>query len=76
MEVDRSIKADKLIDVIKRLVVTHGAPEHLHMDNGPEAAVMGTSGLVPIHRHPDQLHRAGQPLGEPFRRVVQRPSSG
>lgn len=36
MEVDRSITADKLIDVIEGLVVTHGAPEHLRMDNGPE----------------------------------------
>ena len=36
MEVDRSITADRLIDVIERLVVTHGAPEHLRMDNGPE----------------------------------------
>jgi len=36
MEVDRSITADRPIDVIERLVVTHGAPEHLRMDNGPE----------------------------------------
>lgn len=36
MEVDRSITADRLIDVIERLVATHGAPEHLRMDNGPE----------------------------------------
>jgi len=36
MEVDRSITADKLIDVIEHLVVTHGPPEHLRMDNGPE----------------------------------------
>jgi putative transposase len=36
MEVDRSITADRLIDVIEGLVVIHGAPEHLRMDNGPE----------------------------------------
>ncbi len=36
MEVDRSITADRLIDVIERLVVVHGSPEHLRMDNGPE----------------------------------------
>ena len=36
MEVDRSITADRLIDVIERLVTTQGAPEHLRMDNGPE----------------------------------------
>jgi putative transposase len=36
MEVDRSITADHLIDVLERLVAVHGAPEHLRMDNGPE----------------------------------------
>jgi hypothetical protein len=35
MEVDRSITADRLIDVIEGLVVVHRAPEHLRMDNGP-----------------------------------------
>jgi putative transposase len=36
MEVDRSITADRLIDVVEGLVVVHRAPEHLRMDNGPE----------------------------------------
>ncbi len=36
MKVDRSITADRLIDVLERLVVIHGAPVHLRMDNGPE----------------------------------------
>jgi putative transposase len=36
VEVDRSITADKLIDVIERLVVTNGAAEQLRMNNGPE----------------------------------------
>ncbi len=36
MEVDRSITADHLIDVLERLVAVHGAPAHLRMDNGPE----------------------------------------
>ena len=34
MEVDRSITADRLIDVIETLVVCHGASEHLRMDSG------------------------------------------
>lgn len=36
MEVDRSITADHVIDVLEGLVVTHGAPVHLRMDKGPE----------------------------------------
>jgi putative transposase len=36
MEVDRSIDADHLIEVLERLVATDGAPVHLRMDNGPE----------------------------------------
>lgn len=36
MEVDRSITADHLIDILERLIVRHGAPVHLRMDNGPE----------------------------------------
>jgi putative transposase len=36
MEVDRSITADRLIDVVEGLVVVYWAPEHLRLDNGPE----------------------------------------
>ena len=36
MEVDRSITADRLVEVLERLVALHGAPQHLRMDNGPE----------------------------------------
>jgi putative transposase len=36
MEIDRSITADRLIDVLDRLAVIHGAPAHLRMDIHPE----------------------------------------
>ena len=36
MEVERSITADRLVDVLERLVARHGPPRHLRMDNGPE----------------------------------------
>ena len=39
MEVDRSITADHLVNVLERLVAVHGAPTHLRMDNGPELIV-------------------------------------
>ena len=36
MDVNRSMGADQVIDVIQRLVRDRGAPGHLRMDNGPE----------------------------------------
>ena len=73
MEVDRSITADGLVDVIERLVVADGAPEHLRMDNGPELLVVGTAGLVPVHRDEDHLHRARV---SPGRTPSSSPSTG
>ena len=73
MEVDRSITADRLIDVIERLVAVHGAPEHLRMDNGPELLSWALrdwcrfTGTRTIYIEP------GSALGEPLRRVLQRP---
>jgi len=34
--VDRSITADKVLDVLVMLFVTRGVPEHIRSDNGPE----------------------------------------
>jgi putative transposase len=36
MLVERSIPADKVVEVLENLVEELGAPEHLRMDNGPE----------------------------------------
>ena len=72
MEVDRSITADRLIDVIEQ---TGGcprcsrAPAHGQRTRVP---VVGVAGLVPIHRGQDHLHRARVALGEPLRRILQR----
>jgi transposase InsO family protein len=66
VEVDRSTTADKLIDVIERLVVTHGAPEQLRMDNGPELLSWALrdwcrfTGTSPIYIEP------GSPWENPF----------
>ena len=73
MKVDRSIAADRLIEVLERLVVIHGEPVHLRMDNGPELISWDRPRLVPTEPHRDRLHRTGQPLGEPLRRVLQQP---
>jgi transposase InsO family protein len=36
IEVDRSIDADGVVDVLDRLALTHGAPHYVRFDNGPE----------------------------------------
>jgi putative transposase len=36
LEVDRSITADKVIDVLVNLFLTRGVPKHIRSDNGPE----------------------------------------
>ena len=36
IEVDRTIDADETVEVLRRLVTEHGAPENLRADNGPE----------------------------------------
>ena len=36
LEVDRSITADRLVDVLTNLFLTRGVPKHIRSDNGPE----------------------------------------
>lgn len=36
LEVDRSITADKVLDVLTHLFLTRGVPAHIRSDNGPE----------------------------------------
>ena len=36
IEVDRSINADGVVDVLDRLALIHGAPTYVRFDNGPE----------------------------------------
>lgn len=36
IEVDRSIDADGVVDVLERLALTRGAPVYVRFDNGPE----------------------------------------
>ncbi len=36
IDVDRGIDADGVVDVLDRLVLTHGAPHYVRFDNGPE----------------------------------------
>ena len=36
LEVDRSITADKVVDVLVNLFICRGVPKHIRSDNGPE----------------------------------------
>lgn len=36
LEVDRSITADRIVDVLTNLFLTRGVPKHVRSDNGPE----------------------------------------
>lgn len=36
IEVDRSIDAGGVVDVLDRLALMHGAPRYMRFDNGPE----------------------------------------
>jgi len=36
LEVDRSITADKIVDVLVNLFISRGVPKHIRSDNGPE----------------------------------------
>ncbi len=36
IDVDRSIDADGVVDVLDRLACQHGAPHYVRFDNGPE----------------------------------------
>ena len=73
MEVDRSITADR---PRQRPRAPRGGPRRADAPAHGQRArtdLVGTAGLVPVHGYPDDLHRAGVPLGEPLRRVLQRP---
>ena len=45
MEVDRSITAERVLDVLTNLFLTRGVPQHIRSDNGPEFIAMA------IRRH-------------------------
>ncbi len=47
--VDRSIKADRIVEVLTNLFLTRGVPQHIRSDNGPEFI----SGA--IRRHGEQV---------------------
>ena len=49
LEVDRSITADRVLDILTNLFLTRGVPRHIRSDNGPEFIAQA------IRRHAEQL---------------------
>ncbi len=49
MEVDRSITADKVLDILTNLFLTRGVPKSIRSDNGPEFIAKA------IQRHGEQV---------------------
>ena len=73
IDVRRSITADDTVAVLESIVAQRGtAPEFLRMDNGPELTANALRDWCRFSFAGHRLHRAGQPLGEPVHRVVQR----
>jgi hypothetical protein len=75
LEVDRSITAERVLDVLTNLFLTRGVPQHIRSDNGPEFIAMAIrrhgelAGLEMLYIEP------GAPLGERLRRIVLQPAA-
>jgi putative transposase len=70
IEVHRSI--DDTVVVLESLVGAKGrAPEFIRMDNGPELTANARRDWCRFWIR-QRLHRAGEPMGEPIHRVLQR----
>ena len=70
----RSITADATASMLEGIVARRGtAPAYIRCDLRARAHGQRPARLVPVLRHRQQLHRARRAVGEPIRRVVQRP---
>jgi len=46
LEVNRSLTADRLLDILTKLILTRGVPAHIRSDNGPEFIAQ----VIRVHR--------------------------
>ena len=61
--VARRLRSDDVLHCLADLFVTHGPPEHIRSDNGPEFVAINVR-LARPDRRQDALYRTGKPLGE------------
>lgn len=65
IEIDQRIRASRVIEVMKRLIVQRGAPQYLRSDNGPEfvakavQAWLAQSQIGPVHIDPGKPWQNG-----------------
>ena len=75
INVDRSIDADGVVDVLDRLALQRGAPTYVRFDNGPEFVAHAVQRLVPIQQRRFAIHRSRLAVAERLDRIVQRPAT-
>jgi putative transposase len=73
IDVDRSINADGVVDVLDRLALQRGAPHYVRFDNGPEFMAHAVHDWCRFNRA-GSLHRSWLAVAERLDRVVQRPA--
>jgi putative transposase len=66
MLVERSIDADRTVDVLEGLVAERGAPEHLRMDNGPELTAHALRDWCQFAKTGTAYIEPGSPWQNPF----------
>jgi putative transposase len=66
MLVERSIDADRTVDVLEGLVAERGAPEHLRMDNGPELTAHVLRDWCQFSKTGTAYIEPGSPWQKPF----------
>ncbi len=66
MLVERSIDADRAVDVLQRLAAERGAPEHLRCDNGPEMTGHALRDWCVISKAGTAFIEPGSPWQNPF----------
>ena len=72
IDVDRSIDADSVVDVLDRLALTHGAPHYVRFDDGPEFVAHAVSDWCRFTGAGSLFIDPGSPWQKRLGRVVQR----
>ena len=70
LEVDRSLPAERVLDVLTHLFLTRGVPEHIRSDNGPEFIATAIRGHAQQRGPGDVVHRAWCAVAERLCRIV------
>ncbi len=71
IRVNRRLKATDVIDVLSDLFILRGVPTHVRSDNGPEFIAKALREWFLAVGGEDDLHHAGQPMGERLLREIQ-----